>query len=74
MRYHETQIACPQCGKAATITNISFAIDGTILFKMLCILCEIPLELTTSWEKMICFCAEREVVNAQVLEGTKTVQ
>jgi hypothetical protein len=74
MRYHETSIACPNCSKPATVTNVSFAIDGTILFKLCCVFCGIPLELTTSWEKMICYCAEREIVNAQVLEGVKTIQ
>ena len=73
-RFHPIKICCPTCRQEATILSVMFTIRGSICFGLVCVLCGEKMTMKTSWDKIICYCAENEVVNATVFEAVPTLQ
>jgi hypothetical protein len=73
-KFHPIKIYCPDCKKGVVILDVMFSIKGSINFKLCCAICGKEMSLLTSWDRVICYCAEQEVVTATVFEGTKTLQ
>lgn len=74
-QFHPLRIYCPGCKRAATILDVMFSIKGSVRFKLVCVLCGNEMTMHTSWDRIICYCAENETISsATVFEGTKTLQ
>jgi uncharacterized protein YbaR (Trm112 family) len=65
---------CPNCKKRVTVIDVKFNAEGKIHFDMLCVLCGINLSFDTSWETMLLFCAQQEIIQKTVIPMVKTVQ
>lgn len=72
--FHPIKIHCPTCGEGATILDVMFSIKGSVHFKLLCVLCGKEMTLATSWDRIICYCADAEVTTATVFEASTTIQ
>ena len=73
-KFHPIKICCPDCRKEVVILDVMFSIKGSINFKLVCAICGNELSLLTSWDKIICYCAEQQVTQATVFEGVSTLQ
>jgi hypothetical protein len=73
-RFHPLQVACPTCKQSATILDVMFSSRGSVALKLICVTCGEGMELKTSWDKIICYCAENELDVVTVFEGNSTIQ
>ena len=74
-RFHPMSVSCPTCKQESAVLSVSFSVSGAILLGLICVTCGIELNLLTSWDKIICFCHEKESIQqATVFEGVSTVQ
>ena len=72
--FHSMSVACPTCGQKATITDVGFSVKGRIKLQLICVLCAKELTLTTSWDKVICFCAEKQAIMSATVFVGETMQ
>jgi DNA-directed RNA polymerase subunit RPC12/RpoP len=73
-QFHLLEVPCPRCSKNATILKVHFSIKGSIRVEMVCVVCGVNLTMLSSWDKVICYCASKEVTGAVVFETAKTLQ
>lgn len=58
--FYALQLMCPVCRGELGVIGVEFSVKGSIKIETLCLVCEEPSVVVTSWGLVIGICAETE--------------
>jgi len=78
-KFYSLQLACPHCEEDLEIVDVEFSLSGAIKMELVCTGCEKPIDLISSWDRIMCICAQaeqdqKEIKKVVVLPLTSRVQ